>query len=65
MENKSKKLSYESDGQMGIQKEKKHKKNQKDEKELFFNSTQNSEWIVGTKDSLNDKNSTSCQLANF
>jgi hypothetical protein len=43
MEDKSKKLSYESDGKMGKQKEKKHKKNQQDEKEMFFNSTQNSE----------------------
>jgi hypothetical protein len=38
-----KKLSYESDGKMGKQKKTKTKNNQKDEKEMFFNSTQNSE----------------------
>ncbi|WP_279381946.1 hypothetical protein [Metabacillus bambusae] len=42
MDNESK-LSYESDGKMGKQKKTKKKKTQKDEKEMFFNSTQNSE----------------------
>lgn len=44
MEKDPKKLSYESDGKMGKKKKDVNQKSQRDENDLFFNTTQNSEW---------------------